>query len=46
MNREEQIDAVLFFRKIKQKISKQMKGMTLVEKQVFLRKIKEGKITL
>ena len=46
MNREEQIDAVLFFRKIKQKISKQMKGMTLVEKQIFLNKIKEGKIRL
>ncbi|MEX2589558.1 MAG: hypothetical protein WD334_05080 [Chitinophagales bacterium] len=39
-------DTVAFFRAIKEKLAKKMKGMTLVQKQEFMQKVREGKIKL
>lgn len=44
--KEKTFDTVKFFRKIKDILSEKMKGMTLTEKQDFLRNVKEGKIEI
>ena len=37
-------DSVAFFRAIKEKMAKMMKGMTLAQKKELMRKIREGKV--
>lgn len=44
--KEKKFDTVKFFRKIKDILAEKMKGMTLTEKQDFLRSVKEGKIEI
>lgn len=45
MNKKEKtFDTIKFFRKVKQKLSEKMKGMSLPEKQEFLKNVREGKI--
>lgn len=44
--KEKTFDTVKFFRKVKDILASKMKGMTLPEKQEFMRKLKEGEIKL
>jgi hypothetical protein len=39
-------DSVAFFRSIKEKLAKQMEGMTLPQKKEFMLKVREGKIKI
>lgn len=41
-----EFDSVAFFRAIKEKLSKKMEGMTLVQKREFMLKVREGKIKI
>jgi len=43
---EKKFDTVGFFRKVKDILADKMKGMTLTEKQEFIRKLKTGEIEL
>lgn len=44
--KEKTFDTVKFFRKVKGILADKMRGMTLTEKQDFLRSVKEGKIKI
>lgn len=39
-------DSVIFFRNIKEKLAKKMAGMTLAQKQEFMRQVREGKLKI
>ena len=41
---QKDFDSVAFFRAVKLKLSKQMKGMSINQKQVFMRQIREENI--
>lgn len=43
---EKTFDTVAFFRAIKEKLAAKMEGMTLSEKKVFMKKVREGKIKI
>jgi hypothetical protein len=39
-------DSVAYFRSIKQKLAIKMKDMTLEEHKAFMKKVREGKVTI
>ncbi|MFN8267554.1 MAG: hypothetical protein U0T31_06070 [Chitinophagales bacterium] len=41
---KKEFDTVAFFRAVKEKLAKKMEGMTLAQKQEFMRQVREGKI--
>ncbi|MDR1023543.1 MAG: hypothetical protein LBL94_09790 [Prevotellaceae bacterium] len=43
---KKEFDTVAFFRGIKEKMAKQMDGMTLEEMREFFKQIREGKVKL
>lgn len=45
-NNKKNFDSVFFFRNIKEKLAKQMEGMSLIEKKIYLQNIREGKIII
>ena len=45
-DKEKSFDTVKFFRAIKEKLAKEMAGMTLEQQKDFMRKVREGKIKL
>jgi hypothetical protein len=43
---EKAFDSVAFFRAVKEKLAAKMEGMTIVQKKVFMQKVREGKIKI
>lgn len=43
---EKKFDTVTFFRSVKEKLAAKMEGMTLSEKKVFMKQVREGKIKI
>lgn len=41
---EKKFDTVNFFRDVKEKLAKQMEGMTLQQKKEFMKRVREGKV--
>ena len=46
LRKEDDFDAVAFFRSVKEKMAKATEGMTLVEKRNYWNLMREGKLTI